>query len=60
MGKKKKIKKSLESYEKQKLLHQQKIKEIGNNKPHLKGYWEKEIEEMDRQIIEAKRNLREK
>lgn len=58
MGKKKKIEKSLRSYEKQKDLHKKKIETLGGKKPHLRWYWEKEIEEMDRQIIESKKKLK--
>lgn len=57
MGKKKKIKKSMESFEKQKKKHEEKIRayiESGGKNPKLIDYWKGEIE-----IFESKKKEQE-
>ena len=55
---KKKIKKKIESLEKQKQKHVEKIKDYGGKNFALLDYWEKEIHGMEEEIEEAKSRLK--
>lgn len=57
---KKKIAKSIESLEKQKEKHKNKIKSYEGKNYALIEYWEKEINSFDDKIDELKRKLKEK
>ncbi len=57
---KKKIKKSIESLEKQKEEHRGKINSYDGKNYTLIEYWEKEIRSFDDKINELKRKLKEK
>lgn len=54
---KKKIKKSIESLEKQKQEHREKIEDYDGKNYALLDYWEKEISSFDNKIDELKRKL---
>jgi hypothetical protein len=60
MGKKKKLIKSIKSFEKQIEKHRQKIREYEGKDYVLKGYWKKEIEEREKQKKEKEERLRKK
>ena len=57
MDKKKGLKR-IESLERQKELHKEKILKYENDKLYLIEYWEKQIAEFDKQIREEKRKLK--
>lgn len=57
MDKKKKLK-TIESLEKQKEIHREKIRLYGKDKWYLQEYWEKQIAEFDRLILEEKKILK--
>jgi len=54
---KKQIKKRILGLEKQKKLHEIKIKTLTGRKDTTKDYWAKEIEKMDKEIEELKSRL---
>lgn len=56
----KKIKQSIESLEKQKEKHLEKIKTYDGQKSFLIEYWKKEINSFNDKIDELKRKLKEK
>ena len=58
MSKKRKIKKSIESLERQKEIHKRKILEYDGTKDFLKEYWEGEIKRFDKEIEEKKDRLK--
>ena len=58
MSKKRKIKKSIESLERQKELHEKKIEEYAGDKDYLKAYWRDEIGRFDREIENKKKKLK--
>ena len=49
MGKKKKLKKSIESLQKQIEIHKEKIKQYSGPKEFLIDYWQKQIDEFEKQ-----------
>jgi peptidoglycan hydrolase CwlO-like protein len=57
---KKKIKKSIESLEKQRQEHRAKIEDYDGKNYALLDYWKKEINSFDNKIEELKRRLEEK
>ena len=57
MKNKKKIKKSIDSYDKIIEEHEHKIKKFGDEKPWLKNYWENQIEEFKHQKEKEKIKL---
>ena len=57
MGKNKKIREKIESLEKSRQEHLQKIVEYGGQNYTLKPYWEGEIENFEGQIEELKKKL---
>ena len=57
---KKKIKKSIESLEKQRQEHSAKIEDYDGKNYALLDYWKKEINSFDNKIEELKRRLEEK
>ena len=57
---KKKIKKSIESLEKRKQEHREKIETYNGKNYALLEYWEKEIKSFDSKVEELKRKLEEK
>lgn len=54
---KKRIKKSIESYEKLIKEHIGKKEKFGEDKPWLKEYWEKQIQEFEKQKEKEKKRL---
>lgn len=57
MDKKKRLKR-IESLERQKEIHREKILKYGSDKWYLTEYWEKQIAEFERQIREEKEKLK--
>ena len=57
MKSKKKIKKSIDSYDKIIEEHKQKIEKFGDEKPWLKNYWKNQIEEFEHQKEKEERKL---
>ncbi len=57
MGKNKKIKKAIKSFEEQIKKHEKKISEYGGKKDHLKEYWKKEIKDFERQKKKREKEL---
>jgi hypothetical protein len=57
MVKKKKIKKSIESYGERIREHEDKIKNYSGEEDYLIGYWEKEIEEFKKKKKEKEEKL---
>lgn len=60
MGKKRKIKKAIQSLQKRIEEHKQKIAEYDGKKDYLKGYWENEIETYEKQKAEKENKLKKK
>lgn len=58
MGKKKKIKGAIESFEKQIKEHEKKILEYGGKKNYLKDYWRKEITAYKKKKEKLEKKLR--
>jgi len=58
MGDKKKIRKSIESFEKRIEEHKLKIEGYGGKKDYLKKYWEDEIKVFKRQKEEEEKKLK--
>ena len=56
MDKKKRLKK-IKSLEKQKLKHKDKMDSYKGKKDYLKSYWKKEIDRIDAEILDEKREL---
>lgn len=54
---KKRIKKSIKSYEKLIKEHIEKKEKFGEDKPWLKEYWEKQIQEFERQTKKEEKRL---
>lgn len=54
----KRLKKGIESIEKQIKLHREKIKRFGDEKDYLEGYWEKQIEVFEKEKKKKERKLR--
>jgi len=54
---KKQIKKRILGLEKQKKIHEEKVKTLVGRKDTTKDYWEKEIEKMDKEIEELESRL---
>ncbi|MEK6800551.1 MAG: hypothetical protein AABY05_01330 [Nanoarchaeota archaeon] len=57
MASKRKIEKSIESFEKRTAEHKEKIKEYEGPKDYLIDYWEKEIREFERKKTEKERKI---
>jgi len=57
MKSKKKIKKSIDSYDKIIEEHEQKIEKFKDEKPWLKNYWKNQIKEFKHQKEKEKRKL---
>ena len=57
MKSKKRIKKSIESFDKLIKEHKEKIEKFGNERSWLKDYWEKQIEEFENQKEKVKKKL---
>ena len=60
MGKKRKIKKSIQSLQKRIDEHKQKIAEYGGKNDYVKKYWEKEIGTYEKQKSEKEDKLKKK
>jgi hypothetical protein len=58
MKSKKKIEKSVESFERLIEEHKEKIEKYGNEQPWLTDYWGKQIEEFEKQKEKEKKKLR--
>lgn len=58
MGKReKRLRKGLESIEKQIRAHREKLKKFWQDKEYLKEYWEKQIESFEKEIEKKKKRL---
>lgn len=57
MKSKKKIEKSIESYDKLIEWHEDKIEKFGDEQPWLKNYWEKQIETLKDNREKEKKKL---
>jgi len=60
MGKKKKIEKSIESFKRQIEIHKEKIKEYSGDKDFLIDYWQKQIDEFEKQKTKREKKLNKK
>jgi len=58
MKSKKRIEKSIESFDKLIKEHKEKIEKFGNKKPWLKDYWEYQIEEFEHQKEKEEKKLK--
>ncbi|MEK6878177.1 MAG: hypothetical protein AABY22_01140 [Nanoarchaeota archaeon] len=58
MSRKRKIRRSIESLEKQKEIHEKKIEEYDGKKDFLKEYWGGEIRRFDKKIEEQRKKLK--
>ncbi len=58
MGKNKRIKKRIEGLKRAKKEHQKKIEEYEGEDEYLVSYWEKEIENIDENILKEKRKFK--
>ena len=54
----KRLKKAIESLERQKLIHLQKIETEKGRKDTTKDYWRKELEKFEREIEKKRRKLK--
>ena len=60
MGKKKKILKSINSFQKRIDEHKGKIEEYKGRNPYIVGYWTKEIKNLEKQKSEKEEKLKKK
>jgi hypothetical protein len=58
MKSKKRIEKSIKSYDELIKEHEEKIEKFGDEKPWLKNYWENQIEEFEHQKEIEEKKLR--
>ena len=58
MKNKKRIEKSIDSYDKLIEEHEEKIEKFGDEKPWLKNYWEREIETLEKNKEKQEKKLK--